>query len=147
MCRFYFYTYDFKMNLEIWNVFYEKRWLLLGKSFQLLFYNEHEILISIEWMIHHFKVTVLTMISWNLFGNTLFLQCMLNFINLWHDNGFQGKLVLVACIGGRSLCGLGGKCPFAWSWSWHLWSTVVEWHRCGYIYIWIIWCLEWELKG
>ena len=61
---------------------------------------------------------------------------------------YMESLVLMACIGERSLCGLEGKCPVAWSWSRHLWPTVVEWHRWDYcIYIWIILCLGMRVGG
>ena len=68
-------------------------------------------------------------------------------LSTWCENCFTWKLVLVACIGERSVCGLRGKCPIAWSWSWHLWPTVVEWHRWD-IFIYMDWvCLEGSWKG
>ena len=77
-----------------------------------------------------------------------FSQCMHGFYGYVIDDCFHGKQGFM-CMHWweRSLCGLGGKCPFAWSWSWHLWPTVVEWHRWDkFIYMdWV--CLEGSWKG
>ena len=105
----------------VWDI--EFKWIIF------LFQSDssHDVFIKRTWIYIDF-----TMHAW--------------FMNIWNDNGFHGKLD----FGMHWWVGLvwpWGKCPVAWSWSWHLWLTVVEWHRWD-IFIYIVWvCLEGSWQG
>ena len=95
-----------------------------------------------------FEVTIF---SWGFHGTQLSILWFHHAcLGLWiHDcdNEFHENSGLMACIGGKGPCVALGKCPDAWSWSWHLWPTVVEWHRWD-IFIYMDWvCLEGSWQG
>ena len=79
--------------------------------------------------------------------NIDFHNACMDFSDTWLMIVSMGNKDLCACIGGKGPWVALGKCPDAWSWSWHLWPTMVEWHRWD-IFIYMDWvCLEGSWKG